>query len=502
MWRARSEKYAHKKNPKVGLLQAAGESPLFSPNADTQSLSLREILSGIFFKKLDTLIINECCAIRTTANQKILNSTTNNYEDIAVPLSKYSVPPVLDKIPYARCENSLIIGVSGSYNNCSNIIQKINEHCRTVFSTDYIDLKIVDIYKEKAFFLGFDISYTAVHQPSVGWAGDLARQCVLGTKYAHNPKVRVPHKNKKNTHTAKVPKGVKDSNEEILYKKPTSSFCRPSYFFSKYRDPLLTVTVNIPGVIKKLRSEGFIKKNKPHPKYLWLPYTYSQIIHLYNSVFKNFINYYSFSSHTPVPIRASGGMPFQKKRVYLHNYSRLVSCLNYYLKQSCAKLLARKYSLSSRAKVYKKFGPSFFTLSAAGSKEDREANTPYPAFIDRAKASPLPIAHEGEDMGILKTRESLKPSNHLNLVGSTFSLNKSSTPLPLPDLRRFAAHASQRLKKDGSLSKNLLFESRITSGLVVGSGFKSANQKQKTQHLKIIKSSYSSMSNYQSKLHP
>ena len=81
-----------------------------------------------------------------------------------------------------------------------------------------------------------------------------------------------------------------------------------------------------------------------------MPYTYSQIIHLYNSVYKNYINFYTFS-------------------VYPRNYSRLMSCLNYYLKQSCAKLLARKYNLSSRAKVYKKFGHSFF--SGANLKQDK-----------------------------------------------------------------------------------------------------------------------------------
>ena len=68
-----------------------------------------------------------------------------------MPLTSYAD---FYKKPYARYENSLIIGVSGSYNNCSNLIKKINEHCKTIFLTEYpINLKIVDIYKKKAFFL-------------------------------------------------------------------------------------------------------------------------------------------------------------------------------------------------------------------------------------------------------------------------------------------------------------------------------------------------------------
>ena len=72
---------------------------------------------------------------------------------------------------------------------------------------------------------------------------------------------------------------------------------------------------------------------------------HDQIIALYNSVFRGFLNYYSF----------------------VHNYSRLVSCLNFFLKQSCAKLLAAKYSLNNRAKVFKKYGPNL-ALTKTGIK--------------------------------------------------------------------------------------------------------------------------------------
>lgn len=50
---------------------------------------------------------------------------------------------------------------------------------------------------------------------------------------------------------------------------------------------------------------------------------------------RGFLNYYSF----------------------VHNYGRLVSYVEFILKQSCAKLLATKFHLGTMAKAYKKFGP-------------------------------------------------------------------------------------------------------------------------------------------------
>lgn len=60
-----------------------------------------------------------------------------------------------------------------------------------------------------------------------------------------------------------------------------------------------------------------------------------QIIHLYNSVLRGYLNYYNFT----------------------HNYGRLTSSITHILKSSCAKLLAAKYSLGTEAKTFAKFGP-------------------------------------------------------------------------------------------------------------------------------------------------
>ena len=61
---------------------------------------------------------------------------------------------------------------------------------------------------------------------------------------------------------------------------------------------------------------------------------HAEILYLYNSVIRGYLNYYSF----------------------VNNYGNLASTLMHILKSSCAKLLAAKFSLKTQAKVYQKFG--------------------------------------------------------------------------------------------------------------------------------------------------
>jgi hypothetical protein len=70
---------------------------------------------------------------------------------------------------------------------------------------------------------------------------------------------------------------------------------------------------------------------------------------MYNSVLRGFLNYYSFA----------------------HNYPRVTSYVTYILKQSCAKLLATKYSLGTMSQVYKKFGPQL-AISHPDSKDPKK----------------------------------------------------------------------------------------------------------------------------------
>jgi hypothetical protein len=87
-------------------------------------------------------------------------------------------------------------------------------------------------------------------------------------------------------------------------------------------------------IIKKLSNEKFLVNGKSAPRFVWMFHTHDQILHLYNSVVRGYLNYYSF----------------------VHNYNSVVQLMHTLVKGSCAKLLAAKYSLRTQAKVYTKFG--------------------------------------------------------------------------------------------------------------------------------------------------
>jgi len=79
-----------------------------------------------------------------------------------------------------------------------------------------------------------------------------------------------------------------------------------------------------------------------------MPYNHNQIIFQYNAVLRGILNYYSFA----------------------FNRGSLVSILNYYLKGSCAKLLATKYTLGTQAQVYKKLGKNLSPIKNTDKKQE------------------------------------------------------------------------------------------------------------------------------------
>jgi nicotine oxidoreductase len=88
------------------------------------------------------------------------------------------------------------------------------------------------------------------------------------------------------------------------------------------------------SIIKKLSEAGFMSKGKSSPKYVWMHLDHPEILYLYNSIVRGYLNYYSF----------------------VNNFGNLTSTIIHILKSSCAKLLATKFSLKTQAKVYQKFG--------------------------------------------------------------------------------------------------------------------------------------------------
>jgi len=129
-------------------------------------------------------------------------------------------------------------------------------------------------------------------------------------------------------------------NEKALFlgtligKSRTRTFTKIS-LGQPIRNPLkLRFEAPMERITKKLINASFIKNGRSAPKFLWMANSKDQIITLYNSVLRGYLNYYSF----------------------VHNYAKMAGWLYMNLKFSCAKLLAAKYTLRSQNRVYKKFG--------------------------------------------------------------------------------------------------------------------------------------------------
>jgi group II intron reverse transcriptase/maturase len=128
------------------------------------------------------------------------------------------------------------------------------------------------------------------------------------------------------------------------------SYTRPSHNNMLRRNSKkLRMEAPIARIINKLHTANFMKNNESCPKLIWMPLEHRQIIHMYNSVFRGYLNYYKFA----------------------HNYPRVASRIGYILKQSCAKLLATKLSLGTMARVYKKFGPNL-AISHTDAKDPKK----------------------------------------------------------------------------------------------------------------------------------
>jgi len=101
--------------------------------------------------------------------------------------------------------------------------------------------------------------------------------------------------------------------------------------------------IPIDRIRTRLTLNGFFLKGVPSPKWLWLPLNKDQIIHLYNSVFNGYLNYYYFT----------------------HNYGRLASYLRWVMWTSLSKLLAAKFT-TTRKKLVLKYGINFKGNSKIG----------------------------------------------------------------------------------------------------------------------------------------
>jgi len=104
--------------------------------------------------------------------------------------------------------------------------------------------------------------------------------------------------------------------------------------FARRNNREIRLEVPLDRIHKKLNDVGFLKDRTPVPKFIWLNFAKDQIISLYNSTYRGYLIDYSFAM----------------------NKNQLSSYLHFVLKTSCAKLLAAKFTLKSKSKVYLEFG--------------------------------------------------------------------------------------------------------------------------------------------------
>lgn len=190
--------------------------------------------------------------------------------------SKLDIDPKFKKLEYIRYADDWIIGVRGSKEDCEKLVSIIGEFLRAELDLNLSETK-TNITKAK-------------HE------------------HAEFLSVRL----KRSGHETYTQRG----------------------YTLKRNVKNMRLLAPIDKVTKKLYSNGFIKDNRPYPKFVWMREEKNAIILLYNSVYRGIINYYRFAD----------------------NFNNLSAKVHYILKESCARLLAAKYNTNSQSKIYTSLG--------------------------------------------------------------------------------------------------------------------------------------------------
>jgi group II intron reverse transcriptase/maturase len=232
---------------------------------------------------------------------------------------KYAVmdfsDPKYKRLKYVRYADDWIIGVRGSLVETQEILSKVKIFCDEIGLTiNQEKTKITNLNKGRVLFLGTNIFRSKV------------------TNLGKNKHIRGP--------------------KQRLNKQ-------------------LRLTAPLDRIRMKLTQVGFIKGGKPHPRFLWLPLSHKQILHLYNSVFRGYLNYYSF----------------------VHNYGQMVGAVNITLIRSLAKLLAAKFKLGTTAKVFRKFGKRLESDGASFLKPNYTADINRFSISSKADIPTLYASH-------------------------------------------------------------------------------------------------------------
>ena len=134
---------------------------------------------------------------------------------------------------------------------------------------------------------------------------------------------------------------------DIRIPKPSESkvVLRKNQGYSRVNHTRVHLYIPVRSLLEKLAGKGFLK-NYTHGGPLitnaitkWIFLDHRSIIVKYNAIINGLYNYYRFAD----------------------NLRALHLIINFVLKHSCAKTLARKYRLGSRRGAFKKFGPNLTT---------------------------------------------------------------------------------------------------------------------------------------------
>nr|BBI37390.1 hypothetical protein [Placozoa sp. H11 HM-2017] len=206
------------------------------------------------------------------------------------------------RISYVRFADDWIIGVRGSYQETVEILSKVLGFCKDVLK--------LEVNKEKP-------KITSLKKGKVG--GFFQGLNVPRTRH-----------------------GELSGKKVFLKRKPGLE----AWEFS----------VSLDRIKRKLREIKILKGEKPTPRFFWVHLTPKQIISLFNSVLKGYLNYYSF----------------------VCNFSRFKFWLKWVITTSAGMTLARKYNTSTN-KIFSKYGQTLkfsdYSIYQPKKKEKRRLVT-------------------------------------------------------------------------------------------------------------------------------
>ena len=275
---------------KAGYLETRVISHSITGTAQGSIIS--PILCNIYMDKLDKFIdklaleFNKGKIVRLNPkyvayrNKKIKATTMKEklywHKLMVQTPSKDPLDPKFRKMVYVRYADDWIVGIRGSHEDCKRLMNEIRE------------------------FLDKDLVLTLSEKKTVITHAKTSHALFLGTK---------------------------------IGKSRHQNYDR-HFGFARRRGLEVRLEAPLDRIRENLKVIRILKGSIPIPKLVWTPESKDTIISLYNSIYRGYMNYYSFAL----------------------NLNKLSSWLHYTLKTSCLKLLASKLTLKSQSHVIKKYG--------------------------------------------------------------------------------------------------------------------------------------------------